>query len=89
MNRTSAEILALEALSWTVEAGELAGFLNSSGLEIDDLRQRAGDQELLAAMLDYLLSKDALTKAFCDAKDIAPDDLHRARHLLPGGLSAS
>lgn len=68
MERPEAEILALKALSWaaTLE-GALLQFAAHTGIETANLRQRAGEPELLAALLDFLLSNDALAMAFCEA----------------------
>lgn len=85
MNRSSAEILALEALAWAAESGALADFLDRSGMEIDDLKQRAKDPQVLAAVLDFLLTRDELTKAFCDWREIQANHVRVARHLLSGG----
>jgi hypothetical protein len=85
MNRSSAEILALEALSWIAESGAIPDFLDRSGLEIADLRLRAGNPELLAAVLDFLLSQDSLTKSFCEIRELDAGQIHLARRALPGG----
>lgn len=85
MNRSSAEILALEALGWIAETGDIPDFLDRSGLEIADLRLRAGNPELLAAVLDFLLSQDSLTKSFCEARELDAGQIHLARRALPGG----
>jgi hypothetical protein len=86
MQRNDAETLALKGLAWL--AGDpdlLARLLAATGLEPDDLRERAGDPELLAAVMDFLLSEDALLGQFCAAEDVKPLTMHRARRLLPGG----
>lgn len=86
MERPEAEILALKALSWaaTLE-GALLQFAAHTGIETANLRQRAGEPELLAALLDFLLSNDALAMAFCEEAGIESRQLHNARRLLPGG----
>src|SRR4051812_48837371 len=61
MHRSTAETLALKGLGHLAADGEaLVRFLRVSGLEIADLRSRAGHPELLAAVLDFLLSDDKL-----------------------------
>ena len=50
-----AEILALQALAAAMADQRLAErFLSLSGLTIPDLRQRAGDREILVALLRFL-----------------------------------
>ncbi len=86
MDRSNAEILALKALSWAAaEQGVLPRFVAHSGIELDELRRQADDPELLAALLDFLLTDDSLTKAFCEEAGLGSLQLHRARAQLPGG----
>ena len=86
MDRLNAEILALKALNWAATVqGTLPRFVAHSGVELDDLRRQAGDPELLAALLDFLLTDDALIKAFCEEVEVESHQLHRARAQLPGG----
>lgn len=86
LSRDSAELLAIEALSWLVSNDELLPvFLGSSGASADDLRQRAKDPEFLASVLDFLIMDDAWIQAFCDSAEYAYDFPIRARAALPGG----
>ena len=87
MNRREvAETVALQALAWLVAHEDLLPvFLGSSGLDETDLRTRAGDPELLAAVLDFLLMDDAWVKGFCDAHQLPYGRLIEARAALPGG----
>ena len=85
MQSSAAQTLALNALTHIAGDGQiLARFLKISGLEPDDLRQRAGDPELLAAVIDFLLSDESLCTGFLAAKRIDPKMLHAARRALPG-----
>ena len=82
---SAAETLALKALTRIVGEPELLGrFLTLSGLELADLRQRAAEPELLAAVLDFLLTDDTLLRAFCAAQEIDAKAVHAARRALPG-----
>ena len=90
MQRSDAETLALKGLSWLAGDPEtLVRFLEISGLVPNDLRGRAGDPELLAAVMDFLLADDALMSAFCVSEGIDAPLAHKARALLPGGMDAS
>ncbi len=89
MEQMDAEILALKALGWVVGAQEtLSQFMVQSGVELDELRGQAGNLELLAALLDFLLADDSLARAFCEEAEIESLQLHQARALLPGGGQA-
>ena len=90
LTQQSAEILALEVLSWLVGNDELLPvFLGSTGTSEDDIRARAKDPEFLASVLDFLLMDDAWVVAFCEASDCAPDYPMRARAALPGGAAVN
>ncbi len=85
MRTSSAETLALKALGFLATDSEaLVRFLRISGLEIEDLRMRAGDPDVLAGVMDYLLADDKLCEAFVNAEQINPQELHAARRALPG-----
>ena len=83
MNRAAAEILGLKALGWLVNLpDDLGRFLNVSGAGEDELRERASDPVFLAAVLDFLLSEDALLTAFCEAESVDFKQIHLAHHVL-------
>ncbi len=82
----AAETLALDVLAWLAADADLSGiFMGSSGLSQDDLRTRAGEPELLAAVLDFVLMDDAWVMAYCDGRGVPYDRLMQARAALPGG----
>lgn len=82
----SAETLALRALAWLAEDRDrLQAFLDASGADVATLAAGAGEPAFLGAVLDHLLSADALVTGFCDAEGLAYDRPMRARASLPGG----
>ncbi|MEO1536797.1 MAG: DUF3572 domain-containing protein [Pseudomonadota bacterium] len=88
--RESAELLAIEVLSWLVGNEELLPvFLGSTGASEGDLRERARDPEFLASVLDFLLMDDTWVQAFCTSADYAYDFPIRARAALPGGAQVN
>ena len=81
----TAEILALEALAWLVgQPDGIARFLTVTGLEAADLRQAAGDRDLLGSVLDFMLTNEPLLLEFCQDASIPPKRIHVARHHLAG-----
>ena len=85
MQVDAAETLALRALAWAAANGDApAEFLARSGLEPEDLRARAGDPELLAAFMDFLLAGDEVLQNLCAAEGLDPNQLQEARRVLPG-----
>jgi hypothetical protein len=82
----SADVIAIRALAWLVGNDELLPvFLGSTGASEADLRQRAGDPDFLASVLDFLLMDDAWVMAFCRAEGLPGEAPMRARAALPGG----
>ena len=85
MDLGAAETFALKALAFlAADEDVLVRFLNQSGLELGDLRERAGEPELLAGVLDFILGDDALLTAFAGGEGVDPKFVHAARRALPG-----
>lgn len=85
MDRSRSETFALKALGFlATDSDALVRFLHQSGLDLDDLRERAGDAEILAGVLDFLLGDDALLTAFAESEGVQPQFVHAARRALPG-----
>lgn len=90
LSQDSAELLAIEALSWLVGNDELLPvFLGATGVSETDIRQRAKDPEFLASVLDFLLMDDDWIAGFCETADYAMDFPMRARAALPGGAQVN
>ena len=88
MTQDHAETIALSALAWmALRDGVLGGFLGASGASADDLRERVAEPAFLVAVLDHLMSDDALVIGFCDHEGVPYDTPMRARWALPGGES--
>ena len=88
MRSSAAETLALKALAHiAADAETLQRFLAITGLEPADLRRRAEEPELLAAILDFVLSDDAISQAFAAAEGLETATLHQARRALPGATN--
>ncbi len=86
MNQEQAETTALGCLAWLIANDDLVPvFLGSTGISEGEVRERAGEAEFLASVLDFLLMDDAWVIACCDAQGIAYDVIMRARAALPGG----
>lgn len=86
MTPTEAETLALQALAFLAQSpDEIDRFLVASGISPPDLRERAGDPEILAAIMDFVLADDTRITDLCDALATDPRVLHAVRRALPGG----
>jgi Protein of unknown function (DUF3572) len=85
VDSTQAETLALKALAFLAHSQEeIDRFVTLSGVAPADLRNRADEPEILAAVLDFLLTDDTRVTGFCEEAGIDPRELHAARRALPG-----
>jgi hypothetical protein len=83
MNADAAVPLALQALVWTLGDGTRAErLLALTGLSPDDLRARAGDASVLAALLGFLEAHEPDLIACADALGVKPETLVTARREL-------
>ena len=75
--------LALRALAATLADQRLAErFLSLSGIDPPDLRQRAGDPDLLAELLRFLEAHEPDLLAIAEELAVKPDELVAARREL-------
>ncbi|HEY0630284.1 MAG TPA: DUF3572 family protein [Sphingomicrobium sp.] len=78
-----AEALALQALAATLTDERRARrFLDLTGLDSDELRARAGERRLLAAVLGFLEAHEPDLVAVAQDIGIKPENLIRARAEL-------
>ena len=86
MSIDSAEVIALQAVSWL--AGEddlLPVFLGATGASEEDFRQGIGNEEFLGSVLDFILMDDAWIGGFCGAFSLPMAAPFEARMALSGG----
>ncbi len=83
--RTSAETLALHAMAWLLtDADRAQAFMAATGASPADLAAQAQDPTFLGAVLDFLLTDDALITGFCDTQSLPYTAPIQARPHLPG-----
>lgn len=86
MQQEEAEILAIKALTYLAGLDEMMDrFAALSGMALGDILERAQDPEMLAGILDFYLSDEALLTEFCEAHEISAEAPAQARTALPGG----
>ncbi len=82
-SRESAEMLAIEALSWIAgDPEQLSRFLALAGIGPATLRKAATDPAFLAGILDFLLGHEPTVLAFAEARGIGPAEIAEARRTL-------
>jgi hypothetical protein len=88
-NTPDAATLALSALAWILSDSDRAErLLALTGLDADELRGRAGDPVLLAAVLGFLANHEPDLLACADALAVRPEAFAIAQQALDPGLSA-
>ena len=82
---TDAHAIALMALATAVSDERRARrFLDLTGIGTDELRSRAGDPALLAALIRFLEAHEPDLVAVAEAMDVKPDVLVATRMELEG-----
>jgi hypothetical protein len=80
-----AETLALSALAATLTDERRAQrFLDLSGIDTEELRRRAAEPALLAAVLRFLEAHEPDLIDVAEAIGAKPEDVVRAREVLEG-----
>lgn len=75
--------VGLQALAWVLGDGARAErFLSLTGIDPDQLRQRAGDSDMLDAVLAFLEAHQPDLIACADATGVSPERLIAARTRL-------
>jgi len=86
MSQSSAEVLAAEVLGWLAQDhARIAAFLAATGTAPDSLRERVQDPAFLLAVIDFLMSDEAMLLDCCAALEVPPETPEQARSALPGG----
>ena len=86
MQQDHAERVALDALVWlSADEDMMANFLLATGIEPPALAAMAGAPEVLAAVLDFVMSRDPWVLAFARSAGLPPEAVLVARQGLPGG----
>ena len=83
LSTINAEVLAISALTETISDERRAQrFLDLSGIDTDELRRRAGEPALLAAVLRFLESYEPDLIDVAGALGVKPEQLVAAREAL-------
>lgn len=82
-------VLGLQLLAHVVSDADLgARFLALTGLDADDLRARAADPGVLAALVDFVAARESDLVAAADALGVTPQAIVGAGESLGGGSAA-
>jgi hypothetical protein len=85
MNEERAKIVALQALTYLAgDEDVLQRFMDLSGSDATDLRQRADDPAMLAGILDFFLGNEVQLLEMCEAMGMAAEEPDQARRSLAG-----
>ena len=76
-------MLAVQALAFIAEDdGRLSGFIASTGIAVQSIRDAARGADFLAGVLEHILADENLLIAFADNAGIDPAEVARARQAL-------
>lgn len=79
----NAEMIAIEALQYVAgDEEQLSRFVALSGLSPDQMRDQAGSTGFLVGILDYLLGDEPTLLAFAADRNLDPQTIAAARHVL-------
>jgi hypothetical protein len=79
------QVIALKALAFLASNEEhLNYFLASSGMDLQDVKELAGNENMLAGLLDHILQDENLLLEFSTSLDCKPGMIVQARNSLPG-----
>jgi hypothetical protein len=82
-SRQTAEMLAVQALAFIAEDdGRLSGFVASTGIAVQSIRDAAREPNFLAGLLEHILTDENLLIAFAVSAGIDPAEVARARQAL-------
>ena len=82
-SRETAEILAVQALAFIAEDDvRLSGFIASTGIAVQSIRDAAREPDFLAGVLEHILADENLLIAFAERAGIDPAEAGRARQAL-------
>jgi hypothetical protein len=86
LDHDGALAVALGGLAFLAEDGDRLGrFLVETGIGPGELRARAEDPALLAAVLDHLLRDESLLLVFAAQAGLAPETVLPAQAMLASG----
>ena len=76
-------MLAVQALAFMAEDDRrLRGFIASTGIAVESIRDAAREPNFLAGVLEHILADENLLTAFADSAGIDPAEVARAREAL-------
>ena len=81
----SAEVLALQGVTFLAsDDARISRFMATTGMSAESLTRNVANASVLAGVLDYILTDEALLLEFAEFAGIAPDMPALARLALPG-----
>jgi len=85
MNIEKAELIAINALTWTLQNPEyLSIFITNTGVTPQYFKKNGVKLEFLGSILDFILDSDSYTSEFSTAHNYEQTSILTARQMLPG-----
>ena len=84
-SKQAGEFIAIKAVEYFAAHPEaLAGFLSYTGTGPAELKANINNPDFLASVLDYMMIDEPTLLDFAQSLDLNPQDIVKARLLLPG-----
>ncbi|MDF1777458.1 MAG: DUF3572 domain-containing protein [Rhizobiaceae bacterium] len=82
------ESRSVDILTWITENDDLMSrFLALSGIDPQYMREAAGEPGFLAAVVGFLMEHEPTLLAYCEARNVAPEQVVSLWHELGGRSS--
>lgn len=87
LSTENAEKIAVSGFTFlTGEPEYFSKFISTTGVDLADIAEIAGEPVFLTAVLAYFLTDDSLLLSFCEHNNLPPEDVLKA-HMVLGGDS--
>ena len=85
MNKELAEITAIQVVAFLAgDENHMSWLMNETGLSIADFSAIEDNLDILAGVLDFLLTHENILLEFCEAQNIDPTIPAEIRPFFPG-----
>lgn len=85
MNEEKASEIAISGLNYIAgDENELSRFVTLTGVELDSIREIAGTNDFMCAVLDYFLGNEPTLLAFSAHSSVEAQDILKAKIALSG-----
>jgi len=83
MTPDSATSIAISGFQFIAgDEEQISRFISLTGISPDEMREAAGSQSFLIAVLEFFMGDEPTLLAFCTSQNIDPNDIQKALHTF-------